>query len=512
MSLESLGDFLAVLQEAGELVRVAQPVSLDQELSVLALQAATLPQGGPVLFFQQPGEKSIPVVVNLFSSLSRIQRAVRCPDENGLFHRLTDLIAPPIPNGFWETLKAAPDAARQARWTPRLVKVAACQQVVRFGRDVNLRDLPIPRHWPGEAGGVLWGSLVWTKAQGEEARLSSPPIQILDQHRIAIRWSRRDPNWAIWQQAREARRQMPVAISLGGDPVWPLVAALPTELAPTPWQLGGWLRSEGVDVVRCRSHELEVPASSEFVLEGAIDSEAQLEEVPPIALPSGDYSRQNRALILPITAITHRSNPVLPLQIPGRFGASPANAATSFPDGLAPAAQRPHLSGEFEVLAEATARLVRPLLKRAIPELVDYYTPADSGRGRTAIVSLHKTTPFQARRLMYALFGQSLLERTKFMILVDADVPVRDAAAVWRAISLHVDLGRDEITCDSPLDEWDFSQNRPELGVRRGIDATRKMDQELASGSAATPMTRTPTEWSQLTSRWSDFGLPQRPS
>jgi 4-hydroxy-3-polyprenylbenzoate decarboxylase len=483
MAHEFLNDFLSRLQDAGELVRIAAEVDTGLELAAITNRVARTPGGGPALLFEKPRNSSIPIVTNLLGSRRRLSLAFGVDSLDQLPERMSKLLE--AESGGWlEALKLVPSTASLTRFAPRVIKTAVCQQVVKLGRDVNLWDLPIPRCWPDEANPVITAGQVVTKDATTGTRaISRFPVQVIGQQQLAPHWHRYHPGFQHWQTAMREKRQFPVAIALGGDPL-NTIATSSSLVGPAEALLfGGFLRGSGLDLVKARSIELEVPAASEIVVEGYIDYADPLAEVPSIASSTGHYLPAERLPVIQVTAISHRANPLLPVIVPG-----PPPSEDSW-------------------LALAIERLSLAVLRSTIPEIVDIHQPF-SGAGRHQLfVSIRKSHPMQGRQILHALWGSRLMGLSRMIVVVDADVDVQDEQAVWFAVGSHANFGRDLIVGTGPTHLDDPTTEVAGVGHKLGIDATRKFPEEASYHGGPRPLISTVEMTSQLNERWNEFGL-----
>lgn len=484
MPHEFLSDFVARLQDAGDLVRIAAPVETGLELAAITdrVLKGSGPDGGPALLFEKPRDSSVPVVTNLLGSRKRLCLALGVESLDQIGDKLNRLLQPE--SGNWlEVLKLAPSTSGLAKFAPRVIKTAVCQQVVKLGRDVNLWDLPIPRCWPSEANPVITAGLTVTKGEAGSYSVSRFPIQVISQQQLAPHWHRHHAGYDQWQAAIREKRQFPIAMALGGDPTSLLATGLPSAF-PDALLFGGFLRGTSVDLVKARSIDLEVPAASEIVLEGYIDYAGSLVDTPSVSCASGQYQPGEPLPVIQVTAVTHRANPLLPVIVP----ATPPS--------------------EESWISLALERLCLPIAKSMIPELVEIHQPF-AGAGRNLLfVSIHKSHPLQARQVLNALWGSRLLGLNKMIVVVDADVKVQCDSAVWFAVGSHVNPATDLVSCDGPVSMDDQTTLHRGVGRKVGIDATRKFPQELHGRMSANSLAVSDEIQKRLQDRWSELGLP----
>lgn len=482
MPHEFLNDFLSRLQDAGELVRIAAPVDTGLEIAAITDRVSKTLTGGPALLFERPRNSSIPVVTNLLGSQRRICLALGVDSLDQLPEKMTRLLQPES-GGWLEALKLVPSMSGLTRFAPRVIKTAVCQQVVKLGRDVNLWDLPIPRCWPDEANPVITAAQVITRDHAIGVHHAGRfPLQVINQQQLVPHWHRNDAGYHDWESAVRGQRQFPIAVALGGDPVHAVMTAASFVSPADTLLFGGFLRGTGLDLVKARTIELEVPAASEIVLEGYIDYAETLTDTSPIAGGAGYYRPSEALPVINITAITHRANPLCPVMIPA-----------------GPPAEESWISLAIE-------RLSLPIIRSTVPEIVDIHQPFSGVARNLLFVSIRKGHPLQARQVLHALWGSRLLGLTKMIVIVDADVNVQCEDAVWFAVGSHVNAGRDLIVDEGPIPMDDQTSQYRGLGHKLGIDATRKHSEETYHPSPK-PLAM-PTELlNQLDQRWDELGL-----
>ena len=450
----SLADYLEALEKAGELRRVTHEVDADLEMAALTVREAEA--GGPALFFQNVRGQRLPVATNLLGSERRLCLALGVDSLAEAAERVALWLAPAEPEAWIDKLKPPTSLVGQAKSPPRVVKTGLCQQVVRLGRDVNLAELPALRSWPQESGCTITAGRIWTRDPETGARaVDIAPVEVLDGQRLGIVWHEHHRGSEFLARHRDAGTPLPVAISLGGDPLSELWAApLPREL--DPFSLASLLRGKPLELVRCRTHELEVPTDSDLIIEGT--TEPASDDGPTLGgALAGDngYLAVPRPLaVIQVTAVTQRINPIFPAVVRG--------AAV----------------GEANVVAVALARFLLPVVRRAIPELVDYSLPSEGGPGGAAVLAIRKSYPMQAHKAAAAFWGLELTMCRKLVIVVDEHVDVHDAAAVLRAVAANVHPGRDAAFHPGPAHPLDHAAPTPLVGQHLCLDATAKLPGE----------------------------------
>ncbi|MDZ4686335.1 MAG: UbiD family decarboxylase [Planctomycetaceae bacterium] len=481
-----LGDFLNALADSGDLVRITAAVDAVLELAAITEQVSkSAPDGGPAILFSNVRSGGWPVVTNLLGNPRRLARAlgVQSLDQASLMGSTAN--AADTPSGWWNVLRWGASNPAESRFTPKAVRQAPCQQVVKLGRDVNLWELPVPRHWPLEPNPSFTAGLVVTPGEADDVTLSRAPLQLIDRQRLLPHWPADTTVWRQVQAARAARRQLPVAIILGGDPLLQIAAAATDWTGLPPGYLWpGSLRGESLTVVKCRSHDLLVPAEAEIVLEGFDDPDAAWESLIGLGLATGYGIEEALAPVIQITAVTHRAGPVLPTIVP----APPPNEETW--------------------IRHAVDRLFLPAIRQLSPDIIEFHRPVSGARQQLAFVSVRKPRPHAARSVMHAIWGCPGLRDVKMIVVVDAAINPQHEAAVWNAAALHVDPRRDVVLADGPTSADDHAAVVRGVSGKLGLDATAKRPDERHPRVWPQPLEFTDETWQQVAGRWSEFGLP----
>ena len=484
MPYRALVDFLEELESAGELARVG--VEVDPELEIAEITARVAESGGPGLLFQNVKGVRAAVATNLLGTKGRICRALSIQSLAEMAERIRESLAGTKTGNWFDRLKLSRETGAD-RWQPRPVKTGACQQVVRLGSDVDLPALPALRNWPGEPARFIQAGLLFsTDPVSGERHVDRCDLQVLDKTRLAVLLSARQGAAQVLTAYRDRPERMPLAAVLGGDPAYRLMAGSTLAAALSPLPLGGLLRGQSIDLVKCRSTEMGVPADADMVIEGYIDPHAEWIEAGPIGAASGFYSVPQPAPVMHVVAVTERTSPICPAKIPG------------------------DAHGESPSLAHAAERIFLPLVQAVVPELVDYALPNWGGPERFVLVAIRKTYPQQARRVAAAIWGWEPLMSTKMIVIVDADVDPNDARQVWSRVGTHVHPGRDVFFHETPTDPADFAAPVLGIGHAMAIDATAKLPGEHPRPwPAATAMPKAVRDL--VASRWRQYGLPPLP-
>jgi 4-hydroxy-3-polyprenylbenzoate decarboxylase len=461
VSIDSLAEFVALLDESGELVRIKHPVSLNLELCEIADRVMKQPGGGKALLFERPilmnGSPSrFPVAINLFGSMRRIAMALETDTLDAIGGRITEMLEMKVPHGMIAKLALLPRLLELGRFPPRTQRGRpACQDVVWRDREVDLDQLPLMKCWPDDGGAYITLPMVITRDPKRGIRnVGMYRIMQTGKTTLAMHWQRHKVGAAHWREMAERGERMPVCIALGADPPSMYSASAPLPPTIDEFLFAGFLRKNPVALVRAVTCDLEVPAEADFVIEGYIDPAEPLVTEGPFGDHTGFYSLADLYPQVHVTAITMRRAPILAATIVGR----------------------PPMEDFY--LGHATERIFLPLLKLTIPELVDYHMPAEGIFHNLVFVSIRKEYPGQAYKVMNALWGQGLMSLAKVLIIVDGWVNVRDPKEAWWVALNNIDPQRDARFTMGPMDVLDHSSRAFTYGSKMGLDATRKFPEE----------------------------------
>jgi len=493
LSLENVRDFIARLDGAGELVRVARPVSVVREIAEVADRCMKSPGGGPALWFAQPalaGGKvsSIPVGINLFGSLKRINLALGVSDLNEIGARITQLLTMKPPEGWREKLALLPKLAALTKYPPRTVDGRpACQEIVLQGSDIDLAALPIITCWPEDGGPYITLPQVITRDPKTGVRnVGMYRVQVLEKDLLAMHWQRHKVGAAHWREMAARGERMPVAIALGGDPASIYCASAPLPPNIDEYLFAGFLRRKPVHLAKAVTVDLLVPAEAELVIEGYVDPAEPLVLEGPFGDHTGFYSLADDYPAVHVTAITMRTDPVYPTTIVGR----------------------PPMEDYY--LGHATERIFLPLLKLTVPEIVDYHMPAYGIFHNLVLVSIRKQFPGQAWKVMNALWGMGLMSLAKVIVVLDQEVNVQDPEEAWWVALNHIDPERDIRFTMGPIDVLDHSSRAFTYGSKMGIDATRKWKEEGFDREWPRPIVMDDETKHRVDAMWKELGIPLR--
>jgi 4-hydroxy-3-polyprenylbenzoate decarboxylase len=493
MPYSSLRDFIDKLEKKNLLVRVTHPVSTVLEMT--EIQTRVLAQRGPAILFEnvitEHGKNPIPVLVNLFGSVERVAMGMDSTTDTlrQIGETLAFLKQPQPPGGWREALEMMPVIKKIMAMSPKTVKKAPCQEIVLKDGDIDLARLPVQTCWPGEPAPLITWPLVVSQGpttKGEDCfNLGIYRMQVLNKHQTLMRWLKHRGGAQQHQRWKEKKSEpFPVAVVIGADPGTIIAAVTPVPDTLSEYQFAGLLRGKKVELVDCKTVPLKVPSEAEIILEGHV-SLCDYRDEGPYGDHTGYYNSVEKFPVFTISAITMRKNPIY------------LSTFTSRPPD------------EPSILGEALNDVFVPLLTQQFPEIVDFWLPPEGCSYRMAVVSIKKAYPGHARKIMMGIW--SFLRQfmyTKFVIVVDEDIDVRNWNDVIWAISTRVDPGRDTVLIEhTPIDYLDFASPESGLGSKMGIDATNKMPPE------------TKREWGQkmymqddviekITKDWDKYGIP----
>jgi len=487
MPCKDLREFIALLEEKGELIRIKKEV--DPYLEVTEICDRTLRAGGPALLFENPRNSKIPLLGNLFGNTRRIALAMGQEDLSGLRDvgtLLAFLKEPSPPKGWKDLWQNLPAYKQVLNISPDVKKKAPCQDVVFDEADVDLSMLPIQTCWPGDAAPLITWPLVITRGpEKERQNLGIYRMQVIGRNKLIMRWlSHRGGalDFRDWQLKHPGER-FPVAVALGADPATILATVTPIPDTLSEYAFAGLLRGEKTQVVKCLDSDLQVPASAEFVLEGYIEP-GEMADEGPFGDHTGYYNEVDSFPVFTVTKLTHRKDPIYHSTYTGRPPDEPA------------------------MLGVALNEVFIPLIQKQYPEIVDFYLPPEGCSYRLAIVSIRKQYPGHAKRIMMGTW--SFLRQfmyTKFVIIVDEDINTRDWNDVIWAMTTRMDPARDTVMIENtPIDYLDFASPVSGLGSKIGMDATTKWPGET-NREWGTPITMDEGVKSRIDEIWDELGI-----
>lgn len=462
MAFESMSDFAHTLSENGELVRIAEPVSVELEIAAIAELEMKKPDGGKALWFEKPllqKEKisRFPLLINAFGSRRRMALALGVNNTQEIADKMAFLLKAKPPKNLsqaWELLRQGIDVIH-AR--PSQKRTGPCKEVVHYPSQNGggLEELPILKCWPADGGPFITLPNVYTvDPENGERNIGMYRMQVFGGWKTAMHWQVHKVAARHGRRYYEEKKRMPVAVCLGGDPALTFAATAPMPDGLDEVMLAGFLRKKSVALVPCETNELLVPADSDFVIEGYIDPTEELAVEGPFGDHTGFYTPQDQYPYFHITCITHRKNAVYPATIVGK----------------------PPMEDFY--LGTASVEIFLPVLKMNFPEIVDMALPAEGVFHNLVFVSIRKQYPYHAYKIMNGLWGMGQMMFSKIIVIVDADVDVHNTSEVLFYLCANIDPQRDVLFTRGPCDSLDHAQNEPNIGSHMGIDATRKLPGE----------------------------------
>ncbi|MFZ3174289.1 MAG: 4-hydroxy-3-polyprenylbenzoate decarboxylase [Thiobacillus sp.] len=487
MIYRDLRDFIAQLEKMGELKRIA--VEVDPKLEMTEIADRVLRAGGPALLFENPKGSTIPVLANLFGTVKRVALGMGEDDPSRLREvgkLLAYLKEPEPPKGLRDAWDKWPVLKQVLNMAPKEVRSAPCQEIVWEGADVDLNRLPIQHCWPGDVAPLItWGLTVTKGPHKKRQNLGIYRQQVLAPNKLIMRWLAHRGGALDFREHTLAHpgEPFPLAVALGADPATILGAVTPVPDSLSEYQFAGLLRGAKTEVVKCLGNDLQVPASAEIVLEGVIHpGETALEG--PYGDHTGYYNEQETFPVFTVERITMRRDPIYHSTYTGKPPDEPA------------------------ILGVALNEVFVPLLQKQFPEISDFYLPPEGCSYRMAVVSMKKAYPGHAKRVMFGVW--SFLRQfmyTKFIIVTDDDVNVRDWKEVMWALTTRVDPARDTLLVENtPIDYLDFASPVSGLGSKMGIDATNKWPGET-NREWGTPIAMDAAVKAKIDALWPDLGL-----
>lgn len=512
MAYNDLREFIETLERSGELLRVTAPVSADLEIAEITDRVSkSAGKANKALLFTNVRGYDVPVLINAFGSMNRVCAALEVDNLDSIAQRIRQLIKPRVPTNLLEKLAMLPTLVEIGKFPPRLVQgPAPCQEVVITDPSEPMLDkLPIIKCWPEDAGAFVTLGVVITRDPKTSIRnLGIYRLQKYDNCTTGMHWhkhhdgarhfeeNRREslagsatveepPNYGtLFEDApqKKTSNRMPVAIALGSDPSITYAASAPLPPDIDELLFAGFLRQSPVKLVKCKTVDLEVPATAEVVIEGYVDQN-ELQREGPFGDHTGFYSLAGMFPVLHVTAVTHRRDPIYQTTIVG---------------------QPPQ---EDCYLGKATERIFLPMVQMLVHEIADMNLPWEGVFHNCAIISIDKRFPGHARKVMSAVWGLGQLMFTKFVIVVDKDVNVQNLSEVALHVFGNTDPKRDMMFAEGPLDILDHSCPILGYGSKVGIDATRKWKSEGFNREWPQPIVMSQSIKDLVSARWAEYGL-----
>ncbi|MFQ5579263.1 MAG: UbiD family decarboxylase [Nitrospiria bacterium] len=486
MAYQDLRQYINHLEEVGQLIRIKKEV--DAKLEITEIYNRVIERGGPALLFENVKGHRMPVLINLYGTIERVALGLNT-DESGLYEIgefLAFLQHPEPPKGFIDAVKHLPFYARILHLSPRRSLRAPCQEVVLKEDEIDLDQFPILHCWPDDAAPLITWPLVITRSPSKEDDKYNVGIyrmQQLDKKTTIMRWLEHRGGAKHYREWMAQSKPMPVAVAIGCDPATTIAAVTPVPDQIGEYHFAGLLRKKQLDLVRCKTIDLEVPATSEIIIEGEIHP-GEMAEEGPHGDHTGFYNAVESFPIFQIKCITHRRDPIYLTTTTGR----PPR--------------------EDAVVGLVLNKIFLPLLKEHFPEIGDFHLPMEACSYRVAVISMKKEFPGHAKRVIMGIWGflkQFLY--VKYIIIVDLDINIRKWEDVIWAISTQVDPARDTFIIENtPIDYLDFASSEPGLGSKMGIDATTKIYPETKR-EWGKPIEMDPQVVQKIDQMWDELGI-----
>ncbi len=478
MPYNDLRDFLQLLEKMGLLHRIKVEVDPVLEIAEITDRICKSPQGGKALFFEKVKGSEIPVVTNIFGSFERMCLAleVQCLDDVG--KRIEKLLNQMPPKTFKEKIKAL---FEMNKYIPKLVKTAPCQEVINH--EPQLSRLPILKTWPKDGGPFITLPMVFTRdPETGKQNCGMYRMHVYDEKTTGMHWHIHKDGAVHFRKYKELGKRMPVAIAIGSDP-----AVIYSSTAPLPYGVdemvfAGFLRRKPVEMVKCVTSDIEVPANAEIVLEGYVDPD-EVRDEGPFGDHTGFYSPVDKFPVFHVICITHRKKPIYPATVVGK----------------------PPMEDCY--MGKATERIFLPILKLQFPEIRDINLPIEGVFHNAVIVSIKKQYPGHGKKIIHGLWGTGQMMFSKLIVVVDEDVDVQDlSTTAWKVLN-NVDWRRDVVISEGPVDELDHASNLPRYGGKMGIDATRKTREEGMMRDWPEEIAQADEIKEIVTKRWHEYGF-----
>ena len=460
MAYSSFRQFVDALDKAGELTRVTQPVETDLLISEWANREMKSPRGGKALLFERPmvngRESKFPLAINTMGSSRRMAMALKLENIEDLAQEISLILKAKPPTDLREGWSLLKQGLNLLHARPKHVRDGACHEVVHlFGNAPNesfsLRDLPILKCWPKDGGRFITLPNVHTRdPDSGERNLGMYRMQVYDERTAGMHWQVHKVGARHGKRYYERGERMPVAVTLGGDPAYTFAATAPLPDGLDEILFAGFIRKKSVELVKCKTIELEVPADVDFVLEGYVQPNESKPE-GPFGDHTGFYTAVEDYPVFHLTAITHRKDAVYPATIVG----------------IPPM--------EDFYMGDASVRVFLPVFKMNFPELVDMALPAEGVFHNLVFVSIRKQYPYQAFKVMHGLWGMGQMMFSKYIVVVDEDCDVHNTSEVLFRLCANTDPERDSTVIRNPSDSLDHAPSSQNIGSHMGFDATRKL-------------------------------------
>ena len=541
MAYNDLRDWMGALERAGELKRVRAEVDPELEITEIADRVSkagrgkglpNMQPGGPALLFENvKGHRGAKVLINQFGSEARMRLAMQVKSLDEIAGRIQQLMNVKSPEGFMEKLKMLPMLAEMGNFFPKLVPTGPCKEVIKKGDDVNLNEIPALKCWPQDGGRFITLPCVITRdPKSGKRNVGMYRMQIYDSKSTGMHWQRqkvaaehyremlrrgatenasagggrvagknvpaegaesraagvalmaRSLGGAVLAEGQRPGGRLEVAVAIGTDPALTFSAIVPAPPEVEEFMIAGFLRQKPVELVKCETVDLEVPAHAEYILEGYVQLD-ELRSEGPFGDHTGFYTLPDEYPVLHVTCVTHRKDPIYATTIVGK----------------------PPMEDAY--MGKAVERIFLPLMRLTLPEIVDVNLPIEGVFHNIMIVSVRKSYPGHARKVMNGIWSLGQAMFTKCVVVVDEDCDVQDIAEVVLRVSNNIDPERDIQFTLGPVDSLDHSSRQPNFGSKMGIDATRKWANEGFTRPWPDEITMSPEMKRRVTERWKELAI-----
>ena len=480
MIFNDLREFIDFLEDKKELVRIKKEV--DPILEVTEITDRISKKGGPALLFEKVKGSQMPIAINLFGSYKRMAWSLGLDDFNAISQRFSSLLKVDFELKLRQKIEALFDLYKLSTSKPKEVKKAPCQEIVK-DKEFSLFNYPILKCWPDDGGRFITLPLVITKdPESGKQNMGMYRMQVFDEKTTGMHWHTHHDGAVNYRKAVKLGKRLEAAVALGGDPVTIYSATAPLPYGIEELFFAGYLRGKPVEAVKAKTVDLLVPAKAEIILEGYVEvGEERIEG--PFGDHTGYYSMAADYPVFHITCITQRKDPIYPATIVGK----------------------PPMEDCY--MGKATERMFLPFIKMQLPEIVDINLPIEGVFHNCALISIKKSYPMHARKIINAIWGLGQMMFTKFVVVFDDEVDVQNPSeVVWKAFN-NVDPSRDIMVVEGPLDVLDHSSNRPIYGAKMGIDATKKWPEEGYQREWPNEIQMSEKIKKLVDERWKEYGL-----
>lgn len=453
MAYTDLRDFIRTLEKQGELKRI--PFEVSPELEITEFADRSVKSGGPALLFEKPGKFNVPVLINAFASMRRMEIALEVSSVDEVAARISEFLEMRMPEGIIGKLKMLPKLGEIGAFFPRIVSGGSCKDIIRRD-DFSLDEFPILKCWPQDGGRYITLPMVFSKNPDTGKRnCGCYRMQVYDARTTGMHWQTHKQGAEHYRRLRTAgtTKRMEVAVAIGADPATMYSAILPLPPDLDEMMIAGFLRGKPVEMVKCETVDIEVPAQAEIVLEGYVEL-GELRREGPFGDHTGFYSLDDDYPVFHVTCLTHRKDPIYATTIVG-----------------------PPPMEDF-YMGKAIERIFLPLMRLQLPEVRDICMPAEGIFHNMIFVAIRKSYPGHARKVMHAIWGLGQAMFSKVIVVVDEDVNVQDVSEVaWKALN-NIDPERDIQFVMGPVDSLDHASRLANYGSKMGVDATKKWPEE----------------------------------